>query len=61
MDHTMIDVGDVENVKVGDEVVLIGSQGGKKITAEEIATLAGTIPYEITCRISPRVARIYKG
>ena len=61
MDHTMIDVGDVENVKVGDEVVLIGSQGSEKITAEEIATLAGTIPYEITCRISPRVARIYKG
>jgi alanine racemase len=59
MDLTMIDLTDVHNAKVGDEVVLIGSQGKEKITAEELAELTQTINYEVVCRVHPRVKRIY--
>lgn len=60
MDQTMIDVGHIKNVKIGDEVVLIGRQGSNEITTEKLARLAGTIPYEIVCSITDRVPRIYK-
>lgn len=50
-----------EGVNEGDEVILIGTQGKERITAEEIAEKVGTINYEVTCRISKRVPRIYKG
>jgi len=60
MDQTMIDVGHIEGVSVGDEVVLIGRQCDIEIRCEELARLAGTIPYEIVCSISSRVPRIYK-
>lgn len=59
MDWTTIDVTDVEDAKVGSEVVLIGAQGDEQITAEDIAGLTGTISYEITCGIGSRVPRIY--
>lgn len=59
MDQCMIDVTDVENVKVGDEVVLMGEQGDLKFTADHIAELIGTINYEVTCMISKRVPRVY--
>lgn len=58
MDQLMVDVGDFR-VKVGDEVVMIGSQGKNKITAEELAQLSGTIPYEIVCGLGSRIPRIY--
>jgi len=58
MDQIMVDVGDLP-VKVGDEVVLIGPQGKYKITAEELAQLSGTIPYEIVCGLGSRVPRVY--
>jgi alanine racemase len=45
---------------VGDEAVLIGRDGKEEIRVEEIAKLAGTISYEILCRISDRVPRIYQ-
>ncbi|HEX8250609.1 MAG TPA: alanine racemase [Pyrinomonadaceae bacterium] len=60
MDWTLIDVSEVPNVKVGDEVILIGEQNGLKITAEELAAHCGTNSYEVTCGISRRVTRIYK-
>jgi len=60
MDQTLIDVGHVKEVKVGDEVVLIGRQGGSDIPIEKIAKLSGTIPYEILATITDRVPRIYK-
>jgi alanine racemase len=50
-----------DGVEVGDEVILIGAQKNERITAEEIAEKVGTINYEVTCRISKRVPRIYKG
>jgi len=60
MDQIMVDVGN-SKVKAGDEVVLIGSQGKSKVTAEELAKLAGTIPYEIVCGLGSRIPRVYVG
>lgn len=60
MDYTTIDVGEVEGVDVGDEVVLIGKQGDKEIGVIELAERVGTIPYEITCHLGKRVMRFYK-
>ena len=45
----------------GDEVVLIGEQGDARVTVEELADWAGTIPYEILTAINDRVPRIYEG
>jgi alanine racemase len=59
MDMTMVDVTQVPAVRLGDEAVCIGRQGPDEITAEEVARLAGTISYEILCRIGPRVPRVY--
>jgi alanine racemase len=61
MDLTLIDVTDVQGVEFDDRVTLLGVDGDKVITAEEIAEVAGTISYEITCGISARVPRIYTG
>jgi Alr-MurF fusion protein len=59
MDATMIDVTDIPDVKIGDEAVLIGRQGDEEILADDIAANGGTINYEIACKISPRVKRIF--
>jgi alanine racemase len=60
MDWIMLDVTGIPGVTVGDEVVLLGSDAsGNSIHAEELATWANTIPYEIFCGISKRVPRIY--
>ncbi len=59
MDQLMVDCGD-DDVRSGDEVVLIGAQGGERITVEEWADELGTIGYEITCGISPRVPRQWR-
>ncbi|PIU42113.1 MAG: alanine racemase [Candidatus Omnitrophica bacterium CG07_land_8_20_14_0_80_42_15] len=60
MDQTMINVGQIKDVKIGDDVVLIGKQRDDTITAEELARLCSTIPYEIVCAIGSRVPRLYK-
>jgi alanine racemase len=60
MDMCMIDVTEVPGVREGDEVVLIGNQGGERITADDIAAKIGTIAYEVLCGISSRVPRIYQ-
>lgn len=59
MDQCMADVTDIPGVKVGDEVVLFGSQGAQQILADELADEIGTINYEITCMVSRRVPRVY--
>lgn len=59
MDQCMIDVTDIPQVKVGDEVILIGEQNGLKFSVDDIAELMGTINYEVTCMISRRVPRVY--
>jgi len=60
MDQFMVDVTDIDNVNIGDELVLIGKQGNDELTATEMADLIGTINYEITCDITKRVPRVYK-
>jgi alanine racemase len=58
MDQTMIDVSAIPAVEIGDEVVLLGSQGIHSLTAWDLAELADTIPWEVLCAISPRVPRV---
>jgi alanine racemase len=58
MDQVMVDCGN-DVVRIGDEVVLLGSQGSERVSANEWANLLGTIGYEVTCGISARVPRIY--
>ncbi len=59
MNMTMIDVTHVKNVKIEDEVVLLGKQKKEEITAEEIAGKIGTINYEVVTRINPLLPRYY--
>ena len=58
MDYITVDVSDHPPVKLNDEAVLIGRQGGEELTAWDIARWAETIPYEVTCGISRRVPRM---
>lgn len=57
MDYLTIDITDVPGVEVGDTATLIGADGEDRIRAEDLARLADTIPYEITCSIGRRVPR----
>jgi alanine racemase len=59
MDYIMVNLDDVSNAKEGDEVVLIGSQNGNSITAEELAERWDTINYEVVCGLTARIPRIY--
>lgn len=59
MDQTMLDVGHVSGVDLGEEVVLMGRQGRRLIPVEEVSKQAGTIPYEILAGITKRVPRHY--
>ncbi len=59
MDQVMVDLGQAGTAYNGDEVVLLGQQGSERITVEEIARWAGTIPYEILTGINGRVPRRY--
>ena len=61
MDTTLVDVTDVPGAAPGDEAVLIGSQGELSTGAREVGRWASTIPYEVVCRISRRVPRVYVG
>jgi len=61
MDQMMVDVSNVKRVKHGDIVVLIGNFGKETVSAEEIASLSGTIAYEVVCNIGSSTVRIYKG
>ena len=60
MDSTMLDVSDVQDAAAGDEVVVFGRQGEEQISVDEIATLAGTINYEIVSALPARVPRVYR-
>ena len=59
MDQILVDCGPGAGVKAGDEVVLIGRQGDEEVTAWEWGERLGTIAYEVTCALSPRLPRIY--
>lgn len=59
MDQCMIDVTDIGEVKVGDEVILLGEEGDLKFNADDFAKIMGTINYEIICMLKQRVPRVY--
>lgn len=60
MDQIMVDISELSSsAKLGDEAILIGSQGVEEISATEIAEKSGTIPWEVFTGITPRVVRIY--
>ncbi|MCY6354563.1 alanine racemase [Clostridium sp. ZS2-4] len=60
MDQCMVDISDISSqVKVGDEVVLIGKMNKIKFDADDIAEIIDTINYEVVCAISKRVPRVY--
>ncbi|MCI8608415.1 MAG: alanine racemase [Firmicutes bacterium] len=59
MDQCMIDVTDVPDVKVGDEVIVMGSDGKNTILADDIAKATGTINYEICCAFGQRLPKVY--
>ncbi len=61
MDQLTLDLGPEGGEDVGDEVVLLGAQGDGRITAEELAGWRGTINYEVTCAVGPRVPRVHVG
>lgn len=58
MNMCMVDVTDIPGVAVEDEVVLLGSQGDERISADQMATWCGTIHYEIVTRILPTLPRV---
>lgn len=59
MDQCMVDVSQVPNVKVGDEVIIMGSDGVNTILADDIAAATGTINYEICCAFGQRLPKVY--
>lgn len=59
MNVTVVDVTDLEQVRAGDEVVLMGRQEDEEISVDEIAALMGTINYEVVCLLGNNNPRIY--
>ncbi|MGB9893042.1 MAG: alanine racemase, partial [Candidatus Saccharicenans sp.] len=58
MNFIMVDITDIPGVKLEEQVTLLGSEGKEKITADQLASLAGTINYEIVTRINPSIPRL---
>lgn len=59
MDQCMVDVTHIKDVKIGDEVILMGEDNNLKFNADDVAALLDTINYEVICMISKRVPRVY--
>lgn len=59
MDQCMVDVSAVPDVKLGDEIVILGKQGDQEISADDLAAINGTINYEITCCFDLRIPKVY--
>ena len=59
MDQMMVDVSDIDNVRDGDEVTLIGQDGAECITMEELGGLSGRFNYELACDLGKRIPRVY--
>jgi alanine racemase len=60
MDLTMIDLTEIQDVSIGDEVIILGFSGNEKITAWDIADWANTIPYEVLISLGSKAIRKYK-
>ena len=61
MDQITVDLGPGSQDEVGDEAVLLGSQGDERVSAEELAAARGSINYEVTCAIGARIPRVHEG
>ena len=61
MDYTTVNVTGMPGARLGAPVTLIGKDGNREIRVEEIARMADTIPYEVTCSIGKRVRRVFRG
>ncbi len=59
MDQFMVDVTDIPDVKNGDEVILIGSDGSETITLEELGEISGRFNYEFVCDLGKRIPRVF--
>lgn len=59
MDQFMVDVTDIPDVRVGDEVTLIGADGGARITLEELGEKSGRFNYEFACDLGKRIPRVF--
>lgn len=59
MDQMMVDVSRIDNVQIEDIAVLVGFDGEKHISVEDVADLSGSFNYELVCGIGRRVKRIY--
>ncbi len=59
MDQFMVDVSHIPDCKIDDEVILVGGQGGTVLSMEEVSQAAHSFNYELPCRISRRVPRVY--
>ena len=59
MDQIMIDITGIKEASCGDRVVVMGDAGDKRVDADEIARLTGTISYEVLLSYSKRVPRVY--
>lgn len=59
MDQFMVDVTEIPDAQEGDEVTLIGADGGEKITVEELGELSGRFNYELVCCLGKRIPRVY--
>ena len=59
MDQVMLDVSEIEDVKVGDEVIVIGDGSDGAMSFDDIAEMTGTINYEVVCLVGKRVPRVY--
>jgi len=59
MDMLMIDVTEIEEIKAGDVVTLIGRDGDEEVKCEDVAVASGTITYDVLCRLGNRLPRVY--
>ena len=59
MDQLMLDVSDIDDVKVGDEVTVFGKSGNAELSVDEVAAAADTINYELVCILGKRVPRVF--
>ena len=59
IDQFMIDVTNIPDVKIGDEVILLGEKNGLKYNADDMAKKLDTINYEVTCMLKSRLPRVY--
>lgn len=59
MDQCVVDVTDLPQVRVGDEVVVYGTQGGETLSVESVAKALGTIPNEVVCAVGKRIPRVH--